>query len=441
MRVSARLNDQTNRAIEDCDRFLTVTRFTGFDIVASFPRADARGFMLSPVSRAENGKSQFVKTIFPAKIRARQIAEITGEVENINYKTFLGDDLRESKFETLDVNKTGGAFIVNKNGEKIAVSRWISPKRTRSYPYERVYDTLSFSGKKAAIIPVVKDEGANGDRDFIQWDTISLLGLLDVHVVLAYYNDAEKNPKRADKITNQKFDNEFIKAKLNEIYNYKGNARDWNEREAGELKNIFTKAKLAYREISEKTETRLHNEDKLDELIKYAETPQRFIGYSRRNAQSAQNREFLTIQPNEALSTLSKAKITINNALFGKYFFTVDETIISAKIIELIEAKHTSRAKFPSKNDIKDGLVKMMLYTNLKNVKLGGKPVAYAVKIRLTSAKLKGSIDSKASDEVFDEFCAENLIDEKQKAFLAKLFREANENNFTVILEKGETGK
>ena len=281
----------------------------------------------------------------------------------------------------------------------------------------------------------------NGERDFIQWDTISLLSLLDVHVILAYYDDAEKSVRGADKITNQKFDNEFIKAKLNEIFSFKGNARDWNERESGELKNIFVKAKTAYRAISEGTKTYLHNEDKLDEIIKYAETPERFIGYSRRNSQSAQNREFVTIQPNEALSTLSKAKITITNALFGKYYFTVDETIITTKTIELIEAKHTSRAKFPSKNDIKDGLVKMMLYTNLKSVKLGEKPLAYEVKIRLTSAKLKSSIDSKASVETFDKFCAENLIDQRQKAFLTELFTEANENNFTVILEKGEVAK
>ena len=48
---------------------------------------------------------------------------------------------------------------MKKDSEKIAVSRWISPKRTRSYPYERVYDTLAFDGKKVTIIPVVKDEG------------------------------------------------------------------------------------------------------------------------------------------------------------------------------------------------------------------------------------------------------------------------------------------
>jgi hypothetical protein len=38
-------------------------------------------------------------------------------------------------------------FFCLRGAEKIAVSRWISPKRTRSYPYERVYDTLAFRKK------------------------------------------------------------------------------------------------------------------------------------------------------------------------------------------------------------------------------------------------------------------------------------------------------
>ena len=58
----------------------------------------------------------------------------------------------------------------------------MSPKRTRSYPYERVYNSLRIS-KKITVIPVIKDEGAKGDRDFLQWDTISLMSLLDVFVL------------------------------------------------------------------------------------------------------------------------------------------------------------------------------------------------------------------------------------------------------------------
>ncbi|HYP49900.1 MAG TPA: VWA domain-containing protein, partial [Pyrinomonadaceae bacterium] len=365
-----------------------------------------------------------------------QTSEISGEIERVNYRQFVNDALREYKFENFDVNKSTGAFLLAANEkEKIAVSRWISPKRTRSYPYERVYDTLAFDGKKVTIIPVVKDEGLGGERDFLQWDTLSLLSLLDVHVILAYYNEAEKNAKRADQITAQKFDNNYILARLKEVSDFRGSARQWNERETKQLKPVFEKARAAYREISKKTNTYLHDETALNELITYAETPQKFIDFSRRKSQNAQAREFRTLQPKEALSTDTKGKVTITNALFGKYFFTVDETKIEPSVVYLIEAKLSQRAVLPIKNDIKDGLIKMMLYTNLSRVKVGAKSFDYKVMIRLTSAWLKSSITSAAADEELTKFFSANPIDAGDREFLKKLFREARENKFTIILE------
>jgi len=353
----------------------------------------------------------------------------------------LGDNLRTSKLENFDINKSQGAFILDNGTEKIAVSRWISPKRTRSYPYERVYDTLSHNGKKVAIIPVVKDEGLGGDRDFLQWDTISLLSLLDVQVVLAYYSEAEKNTKRNDQITSQKLDNNYIQARLKEVFEFKGTSREWNEREVKQLKTVLEKAKSAYAEISKQTKTYLHDSTALDELIKVAETPQKFIEFSRTKSQTAQNREFVTEQPKEALSSDTKAKVTINNALFGKYFFTCDETRITGRTLYLIEAKHSQRAKFPSKNDIKDGLIKMMLYTNLSNVKVGKNAFNLRVQIRLTSNQLKGSINSDEANVKVENFLTDNNFALKDKEFFKKLFEEARENNFTIILEHAETAK
>ena len=370
-----------------------------------------------------------------------QTAEISGEIEKIEYKQFVNDNLKTSSLENFDINKSQGAFLLANEKETIAVSRWISPKRTRSYPYERVYDTLAHNGKKVAIIPVVKDEGLGGERDFLQWDTISLLSLLDVRVILAYYDSAEKNTKRADQITLQKFDNDYVSARLTEVFNFTGTAREWNEREAKQLKIVFEKAKSAYAEISKQTKTYLHDAAAIDELIKYAETPQKFIEFSRQKAQAAQDREYNTQQPKEALATDTKAKVTITNSLFGKYFFTVDETRREPQIVYLIEAKHSQRAKMPSKNDIKDGLIKMMLYTNLQNVKVGAKVVDVKVQIRLTSIKLNGSINSDAKDEDLNKFCLQNLINPTDKNFLKKLFSEARENEFTIILEHAEVAQ
>lgn len=370
-----------------------------------------------------------------------QVGEISGNIERLKYKQSVNDTLRESKLENFDVNKSTGAFLLSNGTEIIAVSRWISPKRTRSYPYERVYDTLAQTGKKVTIIPVVKDEGLGGERDFLQWDTLALMSLLDVHVVLAYYDSAEKNTKRADQITKQQFDNNYITARLKEIFDFKGTTREWNEREAKQLKNLFEKAKTSYQKISKETKTYLHDETALDKLIEVAETPQKFIEFSRAKSQKAQNREFQTLQPKEALASDTKAKVTINNALFGKYFFTCDETKIEPTTVYLIEAKHSQRSKFPGKNDIKDGLVKMMLYTNLTNIKVGTKPYGLKVQIRLTSNQLNGSTNSDAKDEEIEKFLTENTFTVTDKTFFKKLFGEARENKFTIILEHGETVK
>ncbi len=378
----------------------------------------------------------FQKTSFANQ----QINTITGEVEKIIYRQFVGDNLREYKLESFDINTSSGAFVLSNQTEKIAVSRWISPKRTRSYPYERVYDTLQYP-KRVTVIPVLKDEGLGGERDFLQWDTISLMSLLDVHVVLAYYKNAAKNPKRNDQITGQKLDSEYVAAKLNEIFAFRGTAREWNERESKNLKNVFEKARDSYREISRTTKTYLHDETALNQLIKLTENPDAFAEFSRAKSRRGQSRELQSIQPKEALATDTKGGVTITNLAGGKYYFTCDETRVEGKTLFLIEAKHSQRAILPSENDIKDGLLKMMVYTNLKNVRVGKNPVAGKAVIRLTSSKLAGSTNSDQGDETIAKFFQTNALEVSKVNLIKKLFEEARANKFTIILEHAETAK
>jgi hypothetical protein len=111
--------------------------------------------------------------------------EITAEITGIEYKPFLTQNLQEIPLAHFNINSAPPSFLLADGQRKIAVSKWVSPKRTRSYPYERVYNTLTIP-KRVTVIPVVKDEGAAGDRDFLQWDTISLMSLLEVFVIPAY---------------------------------------------------------------------------------------------------------------------------------------------------------------------------------------------------------------------------------------------------------------
>ena len=129
--------------------------------------------------------------------------EIIAQVKGISYIPLLCKSLTTYDFKDLETALNESAFLLNVNKNQVAISWWVTPKRTRSYPYQRVYDTLSFSGKKITIIPILKDEGKDGERDYLQWDTISLMSLLGIYVIIAYYSDAKKNPKYDNKITGQ----------------------------------------------------------------------------------------------------------------------------------------------------------------------------------------------------------------------------------------------
>ena len=358
--------------------------------------------------------------------------DITGKITGIKYKIILATELQKIKLVDFNINDAPSACTVTDGSNSFAVSKWVSPKRTRSYPYERVYNTLHIS-KKITVIPIVKDEGTNGDRDFIQWDTVSLMSLLDVFVIFAFYTDAEK---AGDKINQQKFDNNYVVEKIKEISQYHSSALHWNLHELNtNFYGLVDKVKNSYQAIEEKTKVKLHNFTGLERFkVKIGKDVALFMEFSRLKAREAQKREFITVQPKENLSTLSKAKITITNYLGGQYFFTVDEIKISSGIVHLIERKHTSNLILPSRGDIKDGLLKMILYANLSEVTVNDIALKSKAVLSLTSSKLINNITSNGTAIEKTEFCRVNNFSDSQIQFINDLFREANENNFLIIL-------
>ena len=70
---------------------------------------------------------------------------ITGIITGIKYVPLLGEQLPEYDFAQFDVNSAKTACIVHDRQYTFALSKWVSPKRSRSYPFERVYNTLSHS--------------------------------------------------------------------------------------------------------------------------------------------------------------------------------------------------------------------------------------------------------------------------------------------------------
>ena len=346
--------------------------------------------------------------------------DLFAKIKGIKYNPLLCRELKV--FESKNLEKalsSCASFILKISKEnQVAISWWVSAKRTRSYPYTRVYDTLGFSGKKITIIPVIKDEGKEGDRDFLQWDTISLMSLLGIYVVVAYYNDAERSTRYRHKITNQRFDIYYIREQIKNILSYQSDALHWNLAHIDKAGQIGQKALESYAKISKKLKVEMHSrqtaEKRIAELLKGKDE---FMKLSRMLAEKAQKRERLTIQPKENLSG-TKAIITIQNYLGGYYYFTSDEARVRGNDIYLIEGKHSKNNSLPSLEDIKDGLLKMILFTNLEDVKVSSKNYNSVAVLKLT---------------VKNHFNEDNLSS-SQKKILSLLRKEAKVNNFKINL-------
>jgi hypothetical protein len=346
--------------------------------------------------------------------------QVEAKITGIKYQPFLCKDLIEVDVQELEKAIESNSQFLLKLSEKnkVAISWWVSAKRTRSYPYPRVYNTLSFAGKRITIIPFYKDEGKEGDRDFLQWDTISLMSLLGVYVIIGYYVRAEKSTRYEHKITNQRFDYKYLLEKINCVVSYQSDALHWNLEQVSEIDKLGPLAIQNYQEISKKLSVEMHSttsaKRRMEKLIKSKDA---FMTLSRNLAKQAQHRESVTLQPKENLSG-EKGIITIKNYLGGYYFFTADEIRIEENIIKLVEAKHSKGGNLPSEDDIKDGLLKMILFTNLVEVKIDDKNYTAIAVLKLTAG---------------DGIKIENF-NAKQKELFALLQTEAKTNNFRVEL-------
>ena len=276
--------------------------------------------------------------------------DVSAKITGITYKPGLCRQLNSYNIKNLnDAFNKDTSFILNFDKDiQIAVSWWVSAKRTRSYPYSRVYDTLGFQGKKVTIIPIFKDEGKDGDRDFLQWDTISLMSLLGVYTIVSYYSRADKSTRYDNKITKQRFHINHVQSNFSNLLSYQSDALHWNLSQIDNVGDVARKALTAYIAISQRLNVQMTSiftaQKRIQELLKGREN---FMNLSRNLAQKAQARERTTVQPKEQLDG-TKATLTITNYLGGYYYFTCDEAKLIKNSVCLIEGKHSRGSILPT---------------------------------------------------------------------------------------------
>ena len=109
----------------------------------------------------------------------------------------------------------------------------------------------------------------------------------------------------------------------------------------------------------------------------------------------------------------------MKNYLGGHYYFTADEVEVKGKNVVLVESKHSKTGVLPSLEDIKDGLLKMILFTNLNNLTIDDKKYNSTSALKLT---VHGGFKK-------------SKLSEKQKETLNLLDKEAMINKFQIKIE------
>ena len=366
------------------------------------------------------------------------VIQLEGVIRNVRYTPHLSSPLHEYDFNNFDINAARGQGIVTVGANPLGFSKWISPKRTRSYPYARIYDTYGL-GKRVTIIPVIKDEGVNGDNDRINIVTLSLMNLLNVFVILAWYEDAKPHAVRDGKIAGQLLPPDYVRERVSEINSYQQTALHWNLMHFGrDFEQVYRQAVDSYQRISQKLGVPVHSKaDHLNVLKQFLVDGQFdvniFRDISLARSKNAASRETLTHHLQEFLQEGDKAALSLTNYLGGEYHLTVDEVFAAGDRIVLQESKNTTRHSLPSLNDIKDGLLKLILYNNIDELSVDGIPMAFEARLKLTG-KIIGSLTLPANELEIAAFAHLNAFTKRRQLMLDQLNLETRLNSFRIDL-------
>jgi hypothetical protein len=372
------------------------------------------------------------------------VSEFSGFIKDLTYFACLADRLEVYDFEKFNINNVKPYGRVCLANSSLAFSKWVSPKRTRSYPFERLYNTYN-DAKIITIIPVIKDEGEDGDLDKIQYSTVSWMNLLNIYIILTYYKSAKKDIKSKNihrqKLTQQELDNDDVKSQIIDISKYKQSALHWN-RSLFERKfsNIFKKSIDQYKLISEKTGVRVHNyEAKLSYLGKINEDFEQFKNLSLKGSEQAAKRESKTLHEKEFINDGVKGVFKIKNYLGGIYHITADEIIFRDGRYLIQESKNSTKKIIPSISDIKDGLFKLILFSNLDRLENNGNQVKFLARLKLTGRNIKNFIVFPATGYSIGNFIESNreVLSKKHIELLYKLQLESEQNTNLEIEIRG----
>lgn len=372
------------------------------------------------------------------------VIHLTGVIRNVSYTPrFRSGELTKYSLSNFDINQARSYGLIQPDDNDKSImgySKWVSPKRTRTYPLARLYNVYH-TPKKITIIPVIKDEGQSGDNDRINFITFSWMNLANVFIILAWYDRATNHPSRSGKITAQAFDEIYIRNMIEEIQAYQQTALHWNTMHfQRDFERIFQKATDRYRELGDMLACKMHDAGRNIDLLQQLKDGDSFSLETFKNitlpaSLQAAQRETMTTHDLEYLTDGQKGFFSVQNYLGGEYHLTADELIYKHDLLVIQESKNTTRSRFPARSDIQDGLFKLILFTNMDELYLNGNPIRFRTQLKLTGL-LSGHVSMPCDDDTLQEFISRNHLSSHEISLLKQLRAETHANpGLTIIVE------
>ncbi|MDX1917801.1 MAG: hypothetical protein SFT81_01480 [Candidatus Caenarcaniphilales bacterium] len=261
--------------------------------------------------------------------------------------------------------------------------------------------------------------------------------MLNIYIILTYYNNAEPNltakSQGKHKITNQQYNQNHVCEQIEKVLKYQQSALHWHrDLIENDFSTVLKKALESYAEIEKNSGITLHSHANLALFEqKIREDTNHFMNASQEMSKSAMKREIRTNHRLEYTeNNSSKACIYLKNYLGGIYHLTCDEVFFEEDKLIIQESKNATGGCLPSMSDIKDGLFKLILYSNIDNLTLNDKAYEFVTRLKLTGKNLIGSILLPVEQSELKSFLNLNSqsLSEKQKKTISMLNREAESN-------------
>ncbi len=327
-----------------------------------------------------------------------KIPTVEAKIGNDIYKFQIDPNLKEFDFRNAIKNKRKSFKSKFLNKETISISVWTTPKRTKTYPFPRVYSTLGENGKKITIIPVQASYGKYGDKNKIQPGTIYWMTELGVYVIVGVFINAKSKKKgkpaankKAGKISTEgelvfsdfEFDLDDLEEQINEIIEKNPSVEEWNQKQTNKIPKLLEYATERNKELGGELGVQVQNFNSLEKKLKiWVKDFPAYLADCDKESLGAQKRETSGEQKLENVPGV-KGKINVDMGNSKKLFLTSDSMSIdeNKKNIEILEGKHSTRGKFPNENDVLDALFKLMIFKKsdfkINGVKYTKKLVCY----------------------------------------------------------------